>query len=211
MVARLGTQHAPEIAELLAESFREDPAFVALFAEVPPGRASSYRTFMRIWARSAFRLGHSVFGIRDAGTLAGVVAVTPPGPQRQPISLRDLPLLPSLLLGMRLDVGVELAKAVRRPREVPRATPEISMLAVSPAHQGRGMAKELLQAAHTALAAGSDNKQVYLYTTALGSRKFYEKQGYRLVAATQAAGADVYHMVLTLPTTQGSSPCLSTL
>jgi ribosomal protein S18 acetylase RimI-like enzyme len=73
------------------------------------------------------------------------------------------------------------------------------MLAVSPTHQGRGIAKELLQAAHATLAADSDNKQVYLYTTAAGSRKFYEKQGYRLVAATQAAGADVYHMVYTLP------------
>jgi len=195
VVESLAEQHVPEIAELLALSFRVDPAFVALFRELPPRPARSYRTFMRLWAHSVFRLGHSVFGARVNGNLAGAVGVTPAGVPRHPVSLADLALLPALICEMRLGVGLSLAKATRRPSDVARITPEVSMLAVSPLFQSQGIASNLLRVAHSTLAERSESREVYLYTTAAASRRFYEKQGYRLVLDAQARGVNVYHML----------------
>ena len=194
-VESLSQVDCSEVADVLADSFQLDPAFVELFREVPPRRARSYHAFMHIWARSSFRLGHSVQGIRVNGALVGVAGVTAESKREVLAFWPELLSLPVLLAEMKLPVGLALASAVRRPPAIPSATPEISMLAVRPSMHGQGIGATLLRAAHSITAKRRDADYVYLYTTATKSKAFYEKQGYQLVAATRGAAVDVFHML----------------
>ena len=194
LLRKLSADDYVAVGEVLEQAFQLDPAFVALFKSLPPGNARAYRTFMQIWAQSSFRLGHDVFGLSVDGLLAGVVGVTPVQPPKLAPWLLYLPKLPTLLWGMQLSVGLSLSAAVRRPHQVTSATPEISMLAVRPDMQGKGVATTLLNAAHSTILERGD-REVYLYTTARGSRSFYEKQGYELVEAARAFCGDVFHLV----------------
>lgn len=184
-----------EIAEVLAEAFRQDPSFAALFRSLAPDRDQSYRTFMQLWARSSFRQGHALYGVRSQGVLAGVVGVTD-SKLRFLSELRgEWANLCALLWDMRLFAGLSLARATRRPRAVPETAAEITMLAVRPQMQGQKIATALLKAAHLSLTGRPHIGEVYLYTTAVKSKIFYERQGYKLVETARAAGVDVFHML----------------
>ena len=128
----LSRRDAAEIADVLSDAFAEDPAFVALFRGLDKCGARSYRTFMQLWTRSAFHLGHSLYGVRTEGTLAGVVGVSHGTPKAIVGPIAELVHVPALLWGMRLSVGLSLARAVRRPAVVAKSAAEISMLAVRP-------------------------------------------------------------------------------
>jgi len=183
------------IADLLASSFRLDPAIQYTFRGTDPGRDKHYRRLMEAWAEYSIGEKHVLLGVRSQGELVAVVGLTGLDGRKPTWSIcRDLPAILRVIPGVRLWRALTLAMAEMRPSSVPTISAEISMLAVHPSYQGRGLAKELLGRAHNITSEALPSAGVYLYTTHPGSRAFYAKQGYALLAHHRIESVEVFHL-----------------
>jgi len=191
----LTRQDSLAIAKVLADSFRLDPAFQYTFRSTTDGRDTHYRRLIDAWVKWALGEKHILLGMYAGGTLAAVVGVAGLDGRASRWSIsRDLPAMLGVLPGVRLGRALALAMVERRPRQVPTPSAEISMLAVHPRCQGQGLASKLLSRAHE-IAEALPSAGVYLLTTHPGSRLFYAKQGYELLAHKRIGSVDIFHLL----------------
>ncbi|MBT9177096.1 MAG: hypothetical protein DDT20_01425 [Firmicutes bacterium] len=195
-IVALAPEDAPAIAAVLADAFREDPAFKLIFANTARGKDLHYHRFMEAWVAHAMEEGNPLFGVRVDDDLAAVVGIAGLDGQAPQWSVRrNLVRFLKIVPGMRLRKALAMAAATRRPADLPNRVAEISMLAVRTNYQGRGLAAALLGHAHGVVVAASSQSHVYLYTTSPSANLFYAKQGYKLVAERQVESAAVFHLL----------------
>jgi ribosomal protein S18 acetylase RimI-like enzyme len=134
--------------------------------------------------------------------IVGMAVLSAPNPKNTASFWRlaciALPRLPDLIamLGLiRWHRAWPAKKAAQLPKTLPDPYHTLEALAVAPAHQGRGIARLLLEAAHAASDNDPQSAGTYLYTADARNRAIYERFGYGLVE--QRVGGEaltVYHM-----------------
>jgi ribosomal protein S18 acetylase RimI-like enzyme len=111
------------------------------------------------------------------------------------IALPRLPDLMAMLGLIRWHRARPAKKAAQPPKTLPEPYHTLEALAVAPAHQGRGFARLLLEAAHAVSDKDPQSAGIYLYTADARNRAIYERFGYELVE--QRVGGEaltVFHM-----------------
>lgn len=114
--------------------------------------------------------------------------------------LPHLPLLLGLARQIRWRWLLSALRAMHPPEDVVENHYTLEGLAVAPSHQGQGIGRRLLTAAHELVENDSVARGIYLYTADERNRTIYERSGYRLLSSIEAAPAfTVHHMALSFP------------
>lgn len=176
---RLTTSHEDAVVDVLCDAFAGYPVMRYVLDSPAPAHDPRLRMLVGFFARSRLWRGHPVFGLRDRDAVAAVATVTPPDGGPEPPALAEL----------RDAVWAELGKDARERYEAfGRATRtfepagrhhHLNMIGVRPAHQGRGLARPLLEAVHQLAAADPGSAGVTLSTETPENLPLYEHFGYR--------------------------------
>lgn len=111
--------------------------------------------------------------------------------------LRMLPkVLPQALTYLRQvnRRGLQVARAIRKPANMPKTYYTLDFISVHPDHHGRGIARLLLDHVHAIVDADQQADGVYLITGEDKTRSIYERFGYRVLASHPSGEIDVHHM-----------------
>jgi ribosomal protein S18 acetylase RimI-like enzyme len=200
VVTRLGADALPAAAALFARAFDEEPLNRVLFPEAEE-RRRTYDALVRMLLGRALPYGH-VFGAWDDGSLLGVAVWAPPNVR---LSVRptldSLPTAAQALASYAQALPRALPLLLRSPRGARRyvatrrralravkATPKwhLAGLATDPPHQGRGVARALLE--HVLVRADADGASVWLETNDPGNVGLYERFGFTVTAHVEADG-----------------------
>jgi GNAT superfamily N-acetyltransferase len=183
------------VARLLADAFENDPGYAYVF----PRRASRLDGLQDLFARNLrIHLPHGCTWVVCEGTQP-VATVTVRPPQGVPISLWTMLRSGLIPLGVRHGAGT-----VRRllhlkdafdgiERELSGGAPHlhVHMMAVDPAHQGRGIGSSLLaqalsrSGAVAAAPSGGPSVPTILTTNEARNERFYRRAGFRTVEVRQ--------------------------
>jgi GNAT superfamily N-acetyltransferase len=178
-VEQLRPQDVPRGAALFARAFAADP-----MARLVVGEDADPREFLTRGGRRqierALRYRH-VFGAYEDGQLRGIAVWIPPGVTERSSEPPPWSAVPRLV---RLALG-NLRPVVRYLRARSRATARaeqahawhLAFLATDPAHQGRGIARRLLD--HVLDRADRDGVAVWLETYDPANPPLYEHFGFR--------------------------------
>lgn len=193
----LERKDVPAAAEVLAAAFMVEPGNVALFPDPAARHRMIERTAEVVLERSLTCAG--AFGAEVEGELAAVAIWDPPGARPRvprhavPAVLQRVGLLarnvPTAVSRMRphLDELVPLVRARNHAVRAARRGPSwhLAFLATHPAHQGRGLARALLD--HVLRRCDEDGLAVWLETTDPSNPPIYERFGFATVAHVEPA------------------------
>jgi len=179
----LRPEHASGAARVLADAFAGDP----LFRFLCPSDARR-EAFLRHFQRTVVRLFLSAAEGRvvlDDGVVLGVALVAPPGRSNPPFLDRCRFFLANLLAppGVRAPLrsfvaGLGLLDEVER-HHYPQPHWYLGVLGVSPAAQGRGVGRALLDEVFRL--GDADGLPVYLETTHAPNVPLYEHVGFEVL------------------------------
>mgnify|MGYP001040936259 CR=1 FL=1 len=178
---RLTTGDTEAVVDVLTDAFAGYP----VMCYVLDGRADAsdprLRTLVGFFVRARVWRDHPVLGVRDGGDLVAVATITPPVPGP----------VPPALTGLRDAVWTELGDGARERYEafgracerfaIDEAHHHLNMIGVRSSHQGRGLARPLLDAVHDLADDDPGSAGVTLSTEAPANLPLYERFGYRRV------------------------------
>ena len=184
------------VAAVIADGFHDIPAMRFAFAGLDANRRRRrLERVMRSTVRVGIRRGR-VRIVRAAGRVAAAAVAYPP--EAFPLGLGDWIAggLGALTVGPQS--ALRLARYEQRLKHLHLAEPHyyLYLLAVLPAHRGRGLGAALVDD----LSRAADERALacYLETDRLENVGFYEARGYRVVeeiAVAEAGGAVLHRMV----------------
>ncbi len=189
-------------AKVTAEAFRSEAFTNWLFdLSREPVRDHLAREFAHVLVRK-WQAGNSLLVAVAGDEIVGAALVHTPGrPVRSPRWKRALSGLPRLVgllsLGrwIRWRRVVSTLRAMQPPKDSSKPHATLVGLAVAPAHQGKGIARLLLDSVHARVEAEAGLEGTYLFTGDARNRDIYTRFGYRLVReAHGGAGFTTYHM-----------------
>jgi ribosomal protein S18 acetylase RimI-like enzyme len=179
-VARLPSSRADDAVAVLCDAFPDYPVMRYVL-----GREGDYgrrlRTLNDFFVTARFLRNEPVLGIHDRdGKLTGVALVSYPDR-----------LAPDTLAALRDRLWAGLGAAERQRYEalgmastkfvLPVPHIHLNMIGVRRSHQGRGLARKLLDAVHSLSAADDHSSGVSLNTETPQNVPLYQHFGYRLV------------------------------
>jgi ribosomal protein S18 acetylase RimI-like enzyme len=169
-----------EIVAVFSDAFYDYPVMRYVLGPTLPYDERLRRLVELFVSRRAF-LGEPMLGVRDsAGTLVGVATVTLPGPEIPAagfLALRES-IWEELGAGARARYDRFTAATQRFAIESPHHY--LDMIGVRRSHQGRGLARVLLEAVHELPRADERSCGVTLSTEQATNVGFYERFGYRV-------------------------------
>lgn len=177
-----------EAIDVMTDAFVGYPVMRFIFGDPPDGRRRAHRDdvrrLVRFFVLARALSGHPILGARDdegTGRLLGVATVSPPVSGDPPEELARV----------RSETWAALGDdALRRYEAFGRAASQfipderhhhLHMIGVPPAHQGRGIARSLLDAVHDLADRDTASVGVSLSTETPGNVTLYEHFGYRLL------------------------------
>lgn len=188
----------PAAAGVLAAAFMAEPGNAVLFPD-PSHRLRLWELNGRLIVARALRHA-TVYGIEADGQLAAIAVWDPPGvrpglpPARMlPTVLQRTALVAGRLPGVAVPVLahrrelVPLARARRRAVRIASRGPSwhLGFLATHPDHQGRGLARQLVD--HVLHRCDADGLPAWLETTDPANPPIYERLGFVTVAHVDPA------------------------
>jgi GNAT superfamily N-acetyltransferase len=190
---RLTSDDVDAAAAVLADAFDEDPCLRAVLPE-PAWRRQILRLVAGSQVRSSLPFGHG-FGVVRGGELIGLALWHPPGTTISSLEAalaaarEGVALLPRAAgrlprLTWRIARDLRAAAGYVGPRQLVvlrmRRSPAwyLAVLAVSPAHQGRGVGRQLLT--HVLDRCDADGTPAWLETTNPANPPFYERFGFEI-------------------------------
>jgi GNAT superfamily N-acetyltransferase len=197
-IAEVPADRHQEVTQTIAEAFREEAITSYALDKSDEEIRRRYRVFKEIMLQVFIDAGHLVLMAQEDERVTGAAIARVP---HRPISRRTalsllLPRLPSLLrviFGLRRGF-FRLPWAVRPPKDLPKPHYVLEILAVHPDHQGRGIARLLLERVHALADADDSAAGIYLTTGEEYTRQLYERFGYRVLITRQAGTLPVHHM-----------------
>lgn len=181
-LALLSHRDRDELVALVAAAFANDPMFVAMLGHLAPAQRPHARA---AWVAAVFDmnriLGGAAYGVFDRGRLVGAMILE--RPLRWGGSLRQLlavcPFVPVLV-----RVGARVAVSINGySRDTRRAAPRephhyLTMVAVSPTEQGRGIGRRLIEHAVAQAVADGRSRGVALDTELKENVARYQAWGF---------------------------------
>ena len=191
-VTPLAFDNLVEIVSVLADAFHDYPVMRYVLGPDSPDAGAPYpvrvHRLVQLFASGRAYRQDPMLGLRDdRGVLVGAAVMTQPNP----------PEPPPAFVALRESIWAELGGAPRARYDKFAAAANffatmglhhhLNMLGVRRAHQGTGLARELLTAVHD-LARGDGSSSGVSLTTELSQNvAFYEHFGYRVVGHVRVA------------------------
>ncbi|MGQ0764858.1 MAG: GNAT family N-acetyltransferase [Gemmatimonadota bacterium] len=178
-VVTLGAEDLAEAIDVLSDAFSADPLMHYLFEGEPMGTASlaGYACAWRL------AVGWPVLGVRgDDGSLLGVASLSRPGESPIP----EASDAAESIFRESVSPGAwqrYLAYVNASSIGVPGGRCHyLGMIGVLTGVQGTGVGKELIEAVHTLSDEDPQSQGVWLDTERSENVRWYERQGYRILA-----------------------------
>lgn len=179
-VVRLERSQIPAASVISSTAFVDDPLFACILPPSESERLKFLRWFGRMSMDYGLPLGHLY---TTAEPMHGVALWIPPG--QYPLNPWRMLALGLYQLPFRLGFGKfaqfwQLFQTVEDWHQYDVPTPHwyLSMLAVAPNSQGRGVGGQLLQP--ILQQADRDGLSCYLETTTPGAMRFYQRHGFAI-------------------------------
>lgn len=179
MLRQATTEDTPQLAQVLARAFADDPFYVWL---IPRGEQEAARTLLT-FELLLERLSAELKDTYTTHDLSGAAVWKAPGELHLPL-MRQLLLLPAFgnLLGWRRIPGV--LRMVGHMESLHRQlVPEphfyLFLLGVDPPAQGRGLGSLLMEP--TLARCDREQRRAYLETSHADNLRFYERHGFQVV------------------------------
>lgn len=177
---------ADVVGTIFAEAFRDDPAWAMFFP-----RAESRRDKLRQYYRRAVRRHPERVDVAESdGVVLGAVLWSPPvtGSRSGPTAWARRLLTAAKTLVRQVLVG-QPRRSVEHSRAIDSHRPTephwyLTDIAADPAARGRGVGSTLL-AHRLELIDATGARPVFLESTTAGSRRLYERFGFRAVGTVE--------------------------
>jgi ribosomal protein S18 acetylase RimI-like enzyme len=167
------------VAEVLAQAFRDTPAYSALLdRSTPEERLRVLRKLKRIFVTATRERGDASCLVEDGVPVAALLAF-PPGAYPWPVGqlMRFAPAL--LALGVRATRRAFRLSLLLDRWHIDRPHWYVFVLGVAPHRQGRGLGSALLR--RISELADRDEVECYLETDLHSSVRLYERHDYRVL------------------------------
>jgi GNAT superfamily N-acetyltransferase len=181
-VERLTPADRHGVVDVLAASFRDYPVWT--YALAGSGEKYDARVRALVGFFCDFRFAHDwpVLGARADDALVGVALLSAPGGEPPAAGLAEQYAKLVLELGPEAVERIEAYEAEAERLKIDRPHYLLGMLGVTPAAQGRGIGRRLLNHVHRISASDPNSAGVCLSTEDPANVSYYEKAGYRVVA-----------------------------
>ena len=191
-VSPLAFDNLVEIVSVLTDAFHDYPVMRYVLGPDTPDAGAPYpvrlHRLVQLFAAGRAYRQDPMLGIRDdRGVMLGAAVMTQPRP----------PEPPPAFVALRESIWAELGAAPRARYDIYAAAANffasmgphhhLNMIGVRRAHQGLGVARELLTAVHELASADPDSSGVSLTTERSQNVALYEHFGYRVVGHTRVA------------------------
>jgi GNAT superfamily N-acetyltransferase len=206
-IAEVTADRHQEVIQVVAEAFRNEAITSYALDKTHETTRRRYRAFKEVMLQLFIDGGHLVLMAQEDERVIGAAITRVPHrhiSRRAALSLL-LPRLPSLLalvFGLRWGL-LRLPWAVRPPKDLPKPHHVLEILGVHPDHQGRGIARLLLDRVHAVCDTDNSAAGIYLTTGEEYTRQLYERFGYRVLITRQAGTLPVHHMFRPRETSAG--------
>ncbi|MDQ3998171.1 MAG: GNAT family N-acetyltransferase [Gemmatimonadota bacterium] len=176
----LSLDDVPDVVSVLGEAFYDYPVMRYVLGPAQPYDERLRRLVELFVSRRAY-LNEPMLGVRDAaGTLVAAATVTLPGPENPPATF--LALRESIWAELGADAQARYATFAAASEGLAIDAPHhyLDMIGVRRSHQGRGLARVLLEAVHDLSRADERSSGVRLSTERASNVTLYEHFGYRV-------------------------------
>jgi ribosomal protein S18 acetylase RimI-like enzyme len=196
---RATIEDVPQLAQVLAEAFNDDPAFEWLLPNERK-RPAGLRRFFAVELRA---MGLERGSVWTSDELAGAAVSTDPGKWRLPLHALVLHGRAfSRAFGMRLPRAVTMltrmeSRHVRQPHHY------FAAIGVTPEHQGCGLGRGLM--APTLERCDQDGLAAYLEASSERNTALYQRLGFEVIREMHYGGSQPLRLMLRPPAAQVGS------
>jgi GNAT superfamily N-acetyltransferase len=178
-----------EAVSVLCDAFHDYPVMRYVLADSGADFERHHLALSGLFVSARAERGHPILMIEEDGHAVAVVTITPPGDRELPpafVARRD---------ALWRDLGPGAKERYERLGEVwntftsPEPQYHVNMIGVRRTHQGRGLARPLLEAAHAMSLRDPASKGVSLTTEDPKNVALYKHFGYRVVGHARVADA----------------------
>jgi ribosomal protein S18 acetylase RimI-like enzyme len=175
------------VVDVLLEAFFDYPVLRFVLgpgeADYPP----RLRTLVDFFVRARVFRGETLLGIRDGESLSAAAIVSKPDGRPAPAELYDYRQRVWAALGPEAETRYAAFGQACDPLLPDRPHLHLNMIGVRASTQGRGLARQLLDAVHRLSAADTDSQGVSLNTEVEANVALYQHLGYRLLGQAPIA------------------------
>ena len=186
-----GRDTRDEVVHVLCEAFADYPVMRYVLGDRPP-YAERLRTLIRFFHGARVLRDDAILGVSDGEELVAVALCSLPDRVAPP----ELDVLrEQTWAALGADARERYGDCVRAWESTGVDEPNIhvNMVAVLPGHQGRGLARVLLERVHAMSRERADSRGVTLTTESERNVALYRHMGYRIVGrATIAPGVETW-------------------
>jgi GNAT superfamily N-acetyltransferase len=184
-VTTLSSSHVDEIVDVFSDAFHDYPVMrYVLGADEPYGQR--LRRLMELFVSRRAYLDEPMLGVRDAAGVL-VAAATLAVPQSADPAAAFLALRDSIWAELGTDARARYDAFAAAAHQLAIESPHyyLDMIGVRRSHQGRGLARQLLDAVHDFSSADDVSTGVRLTTERAANVPFYRHFGYRVLGRAQ--------------------------
>ncbi len=198
MVLRLTQDNRSEVVGVLSEAFFDYPVMRHVLSDAGTDYRERLELLIGVFVDSRFAHGSPVLGVEVDGRLVAAALVDEPSPP-----IPDPPRRSTAPVWARLGrpayerIMAFEAESSRLQPDVPHYF--VGMVGVRPEHQGRGLARRLLDEIARMSTADAASEAVGLSTEDERNLSFYRRLGFRITGEATVGDLRTWHLMLDTP------------
>ena len=191
----LAKARSPDVVDVLMDAFRDYPVMRWAIGDVGADYDRRLRVMMDVFAASRFLRDYPVLGVADdSQRLVAVALVIPATRLSMPPELKRRYEELFSVLGAEGEARLSAMSELDARREVEEPHYHLAMIGVRHGEQGKGYARQLMNAVHEMSLNDSSSRGVALTTETAENVPLYEHFGYRVVGHEQLDGLQTWMM-----------------
>ena len=181
-VTSLSPAQVEDVVTVLCDAFHDYPVMRFVLGNSKADDEARLRTLIGFFVQARLLRAEPVLGLHgDAGALAGVALITPPGQRPEPEELSALRERTWGHLGTTERARYEAFGEATRQFDIEAPHHHLNMIGVRKAFAGQGLGRRLLEAVHQLSGRDQSSRGVTLSTEAAGNVPLYRHFGYRVL------------------------------
>ena len=194
-VTALSSDRLAEVVEALADAFHDYPVMRFVIGDAGAAYRDRLEHLVAYFADSRLARGWPVLGVVERDELLAVALVNPPESAPSPPELKQRYEGLCETLGEAAVARFDAFADSETPFVPEDPHHYLGMIGVRAEHQGRGLARLLLDAAHVMSAAHPESTGVRLTTELPGNVALYEYFGYRVLGQARVGEMTSWNML----------------